>query len=152
MVLPARTPPAEPVFPALHEPWFRDLPEQRRAELESEWRAQQQRVVELVERMRRRTVVETVKMAAVFVVGDLACPWGSFVTVLVLAACGALWGWISHRADLGQVRTGAIGLAIFFLAQLVTRDGLAALHMLACFPVGCACAYLGWRRSEREFD
>jgi hypothetical protein len=26
------------------------------------------------------------------------------------------------------------------------------MQMLVCFPLGCVCAYLGWRRSDRAFD
>jgi hypothetical protein len=139
-------------FPSAQEPWFRALPLDRRDELVREWRARNRRAVELSQTAQRRVWIEMAQTAAVFAVADLICPRRSVFTVLVLVVCGALCGLIGNRAEMGQVRSGAIGLAVFFVTELVMRNGLSAMHLFVCFPLGCACAYLGWRRTERVFD
>lgn len=142
----------EPVFPGTHETWFRQLPPQRQEEFVNAWRARSVHRVELAERMRRRLWIEVAQAAALFAAADVLCPQRSFVTFLALAVCGALGGLAGNRADLAQVTMAALGTAVFFTAELVTRNGLSVMQLFVCFPVGCACAYLGHRRSERSFE
>ena len=140
------------LHPDAGEAWFLELPPDRQAELTREWQMRSAVWEQLSQAGRRRLAIEMAQTACAFAVADLICPLRSFVTFILFALCGALNGFIGNRADLGQVRTSALGLASFFVLQLVTRNGLSVMQMLVCFPLGCVCAYLGWRRSDRAFD
>jgi hypothetical protein len=128
------------------------LPESVRAEIRRERLAQEARAVELVRRQRRLAVRDTVAMALLFGASDLVLPgtrpWSPFAA----GASGAIVGWICQALDGARLFTGIAGLVAFFVFECWSRDGISPLHFFYFFGFGVACAYLGYRREEREME
>jgi hypothetical protein len=136
--------------PLESEPWFRELPAERRAEFSAMRRAQQERGAELESAERRRALAETGKMAVVLALGDLLAPGRDAESLVLALGLGGGLGFTLARLDAGRLSSGAVGLATFIALEWASRGGMSALHMLLFFPMGCACAYLGWLREERQ--
>jgi hypothetical protein len=143
--------PAEVRDPREETDWFRRLPEGLRADIVREWRADDARNVELDQRVRRRILISSARMSALFAVTDFVCPDASLPTFVAALATGALLGIAGELLDADRLVTGSAGLASFFALQWITRSGLTAEHMMIFFPFSALCAYLGYLREEPDW-
>ncbi len=130
------------------EPWFQDLPPQQRAEMTRDYRNAIERGIEIGADEQRRKLRETLSVAAIYFVGDLACVHGGWGKVLLATLLGSALGWALHRIDAHRLLSGGLGLGLYFVFESLA-NGFAGLHLLAAFPLGAACAYVGYRREER---
>ena len=136
--------------PLESEAWFRELAPERREELSALRREKLEHEIELAAAERRRALAETCRMAAVFAVGDLLAPGNDLASCVLALGIGGGLGFALGRLDAARLSSSAVGLGAFIALEWATRGGLSALHMFLFFPFGCACAYLGWLREERN--
>ena len=136
--------------PLESEAWFRELPTERREEFSTLRREKLEHEVELAAAERRRALAETCRMAAVFAVGDLLAPGTDLASCVLALGIGSGLGFALGRLHADRLSTSAIGLGAFIALEWASRGGLSALHMFLFFPIGSACAYLGWLREERH--
>lgn len=144
-------PPAELRDPREELDWFKRLPEKTRAEIVRHWRADDARNVELDLRARRRMLLSSVKMSALFAITDCVCPDASIASFTIAFTIGALLGVAGQLLNADRLVTGSAGLASFIALQWLTRSGLSAQQMLIFFPFGAMCAYLGYLREEPDW-
>ena len=126
------------------------LPEPVRAEIHREQLAKDAHAAELVRRERRYALHDTVAMALLFGASDLICPGTRVWSPFAAAAVGAIVGWVCQALNGERLLAGVVGMVTFFVFQGWSREGLSVLHLFFFFGFGSACAYLGYRREERE--
>lgn len=145
----ARTVEALPEPNAL-EPWFQGLPSERRAEMTQQYRDRVAHGAELSGAERRRRTRETLANALCFLVADFASANGGWWKLVLATLIGAVLGWLLNRWDAKRLLSGGLCLGVFYVFENLS-SGLLGMHLLVAFPLGAACAYLGYRREERGF-
>lgn len=140
--------------PVLHpragEDWFRKLAPEKQEELNAACRREAAHHEELLREERRRLGGSGLQVAALYLAIDVACPGRALSNACLAVIAGGLVGVLLERLCAGRVLSGSIGVAVFFLLQLLTRQGLSALHMFWFFPVAASAAILGLRRENGE--
>lgn len=134
--------------PSSLEPWFQSLPPERRAEMTQQYRTRVAHGAGLAEAERRRRVRETLANALCFLVADFASANGGWWKLVVATLIGAGLGWALSRIDAKRLLSGGLCLIVFYVFETLA-SGIFGLHLLTSFPLGAACAYLGYRREER---
>jgi hypothetical protein len=150
MEWPRRRPAPEPPPAAWEqETWFLALPVDERTEYLREHRARHERFALLIEREKKRGLVDAAHFAALFALADLLTRNSSAISLLLVPLVGGVIGFVSSRLAWNEVLTGALTLAAFFVLELVTRNGLSGTQMFVCVPVGFTAVWLTWRRDDR---
>ena len=140
-------------FPHAGKPWFEALPAERREEIERSFRAELWKDCDLVENQRRHVYVDVGLASALFLVFDqLFAPHATAASGCLALVVGALVGLLCAAIHANRLLSGVIGLAAFFLVQVLSRGGLSALHMFVFYPFGALCMLLGYKREERSYD
>ena len=138
-----------PSHPNAGEPWFQSLPPERRLEMTLRHRSDLRRMQELLDIEKRRMVLESLRMGAVFGAGDLISPGGGLASAVLAFLVGTLAGFLLNRLDAKRVLSAVVGGGSFFVLECVLRGGMSGLHMFLCYPLTAACALIGWVREER---
>jgi len=125
--------------------WFRRLPLERQVEMSREHEERLQRPLEIEAVARRRMRIEALWMGGVFALFAWMC--SSFLGALVAAVLGTALGWVCSRLDLKRLSTAALGMAVFSGSQYLLNS--SSVFIILVFPLGAACALLGWTREER---
>jgi len=142
--------PVDPVpHPAAGETWFRKLPPEQQVRMASQHRAGLARDVELEALEKRRTLLESLRMGAVFTIGDVLAPGGGWACATLALLLGTLVGFLLTRIDGKRLLSAVIGGSSFFVFEWMTRGGLAGAHLFLCYPITALCALIGWAREDR---
>jgi len=131
------------------EEWFERLPAERQAEMLRQQREEVARMEELVELDKRRMWIESLRMGAVFLVGDSISPGGGFWSAVVALLAGTLAGFLLNRFDAKRGFSAVVGGGTFFALECLLRGGFLGGHLLLCYPLTAACAVIGYFREER---
>ena len=140
-------------FPHTGKPWFEALPVERREEMERSFREDLRRYCDLVQRQRRHAYVDIGLASALFLVFDqFFAPHATGASGVFAVAVGAAVGFLCVLIHANRLLSGAVGLAAFFLVQVLSRGGLTGLHMIIFYPFAALCMLLGYKREERSYD
>jgi hypothetical protein len=135
--------------PHAGEEWFERLPLERQVEMARKHRQGLERVQELERLEKRRMWIESLRMGAVFAVGDWLSPFGGLASCALAVVVGTLTGFACHRLDALRLRTALIGGLSFLLVELLLRGGMSLTQIVISFPISSACALIGYTREER---
>jgi hypothetical protein len=136
--------------PRESEQWFRNLPPDRREQMTREQQERMQRGLQHEIEECQRTLAEAASMGGNFMIADIFCPGGGALTALLSLALGAGVGYFCNRLEAHLLLTALLGMFIFLGSQYVFLGGLGWMHLGACFPLGAACALLGFQREQRR--
>lgn len=134
--------------PEAGQDWFRRLSPDKQEELHDACRRDVARDRELVLEVRRKLRVSCFQVAVLYVAIDVLCPGRAWGNAGLAALVGGLVGALLERLHAGRMLSGGIGVAVFFLFQLLTRGGLTIEHMFWFFPVAAIAAFQGLRREN----
>jgi hypothetical protein len=136
--------------PRESEQWFRNLPPDRREQMIREHQERLLRGLQDEIDQRHRTIAEAASMGGIFLIADIFCPGGGVLCALLSLALGAGVGYFCNRLEAHLLLTALLGMFVFLGSQYVLLGGLGWMHLGACFPLGAACALLGFQREQRS--
>ena len=133
--------------PREDEEWFRNLPDDMRADASRYWRAKHERQLEFRLRARADTVRGMVYFGLLFALTDALMATGSTLSAcLIQLIAGTLTGLVVVRLGLGRLVAILLGTGAFAITLIETRGGLVLQHILVWVIVACGSGWLGMQQ------
>jgi len=136
--------------PRESERWFQNLPRERREQMSREYRERLLRGLQAQFDDRQRMFIEAASMGGIYMLADTFCPGGGVLGAVLSFMLGAGLGFCCNRLQAHLLLTAMLGMFVFLASQFVLLGGLSWMHLGACFPLGAACALLGYQREQRS--
>jgi len=135
--------------PREDEEWFRNLPDDMRADASRHWREKQEHHLDLQLRARAGIVKGMVRFGLLFALTDAlaaACSTASHCFNQFIV--GALTGLAVVLLDAGRLMASTLGTAAFAITLIETRGGLIGQHIFIWFFVATVSCWLGMQQEE----